>query len=263
MAVANKVEPTLADILENIVSMKETLVDVQTKISNLEKLEHKINEINENQNKFNSRVLQVEKSQEHISQCFDKQQVDIDKLLSSNKRLEKENVQLNNNLNKLYTLFYSEQEKRIQLEQYGRREMIEVSGIPSKDNENCVNIIKNICNLIDLNIENSIEIAHRIKNGDIIVKFRDRPSRDTLFRCKDKLKGKSTKDLGFKEERFIYINESLAFDNKKLLFNVRQKCRELGIKKVLTDNGIIKVKKDIPGSKWLTIKNRNDLDLLQ
>ena len=48
MAVANKVEPTLADILENIVSMKETLVDVQTKISNLEKLEHKINEINEN-----------------------------------------------------------------------------------------------------------------------------------------------------------------------------------------------------------------------
>ena len=170
MAVANKVEPTLADILENIVSMKETLVDVQTKISNLEKLEHKINEINENQNKFNSRVLQVEKSQEHISQCFDKQQVDIDKLLSLNKRLEKENVQH-------YTLFYSEQEKRIQLEQYGRREMIEVSGITSKDNENCVNIIKSICNLIDLNIENSIEIAHRIKNRDIIVKFRDRPSK--------------------------------------------------------------------------------------
>ena len=257
---AKKVEPTLADILENIVSMKETLVDVQTKISNLEKLKHKINEINENQNKFNSRVLQVEKSQEHISQCFDKQQVDIDKLLSSNKRLEKENVQLNN-LNNLYTLFYSEQEKRIQLEQYGSREMIEVSGIPSKDNENCVNIIKNICNLIDLNIENSIEIAHCIKNGDI-VKFRDRPSRDTLFRCKDKLKGKSTKDLGFKEERFIYINKSLAFDNLKLLFNACQKCRELGIKNVLTDNGIIKVKKDIPGSKWLTIKNGNDLDLL-
>ena len=84
-----------------------------------------------------------------------------------------------------------------------------------------------------------------------------------MFRCKDKLKGKSTKDLGFKEERFIYINESLAFDNKKLLFNVRQKYRELGIKKVLTDNGIIKVKNDIPSSKWLTIKNRNDLDLLQ
>ena len=67
MAVANKVEPTLADILENIVSMKETLADVQTKISNLEKLEHKINEINENQSKFNSRVLQVEKkSRTHI-----------------------------------------------------------------------------------------------------------------------------------------------------------------------------------------------------
>ena len=77
------------------------------------------------------------------------------------------------------------------------------------------------------------------------------------------MKGKSTKDMGFKKVRFIYINESLAFDNKKLLSNVCQKCRELGIKKVLTDNGIIKVKKGIPGSKWLTIKNRKDLDLLQ
>ena len=84
-----------------------------------------------------------------------------------------------------------------------------------------------------------------------------------MFRAKDKLKGKTTKDLEFNEEKFIYINESLAFDTKKLLFNVRQKCKELGIKKILTDNGIIKVKNDNPGSKWISIKNAHDLDMLQ
>ena len=263
MAATNKPEPTLADMMENIISMKATLTDVQTKISTLEKLEHKINEIKENQDKFNIRVVQVEESQEYISKCFEKQQGDIDKILATNTRLEKENIQLNSSINNLRTLFYSEQEKRIQLEQYGRREMIEVSGIPVKENENCINIIKRLASLIGLNVSNSIEIAHRYKNGDIIVKFRDRPSRDNLFRAKDKRKGKTMKDLEFNEEKFIYINESLAFDTKKLLFNVRQKCNELGIKKILTDNGIIKMKNDNPGSKWISIKNTHDLDILQ
>ena len=117
--------------------------------------------------------------------------------------MEKENIQLNSSINNLRTLFYSEQEKRIQLEQYGRREMIEVSGIPVKENENCIDIIKRLGSLIGLNVNNSIETAHRIKNGDIIVKFRDRPSRDSLFRAKDKLKGKTTKGLEFNEEKFI------------------------------------------------------------
>ena len=66
----------------------------------------------------------------------------------------------------------------------------------------------------------------------------------------------------FYEERFIYINKSLAFDTKKLLYNVRQKCKELGIKKILTDNGTIKVKNENPGSRWVSIKNLNDFDNL-
>ena len=90
MAATNKPEPTLADIMENIISMKATLTDVQTKISNLEKLEHKINEIKENQDKFTFRVVQVEESQEYISKCFEKQHGDIDKILATNTRLEKE-----------------------------------------------------------------------------------------------------------------------------------------------------------------------------
>ena len=43
--------------------------------------------------------------------------------------------------------------------------MIEVSGIPVKENENCIDIIKRLGSLIGLNVNNSIEIAHRIKNA--------------------------------------------------------------------------------------------------
>ena len=50
MAVSDKSEPSLTDIMENINSMKESdsaeIQDFQNKISKLEKLELKINEMN-------------------------------------------------------------------------------------------------------------------------------------------------------------------------------------------------------------------------
>ena len=193
MAATNKPEPTLADIMENIISMKATLTDVQTKISNLEKLEHKINEIKENQDKFNFRVAQVEESQEYISKCFEKQQGDIDKILATNTNLEKENIQLNSSINNLRTLFYSEQEKRIQLEQYGRRGMIEVSGIPVKENENCIDIIKRLGSLIGLNVNNSIEIAHHIKNGTLLLSLGTDHPGIVCLELKINLRGKQRK----------------------------------------------------------------------
>ena len=72
-----------------------------------------------------------------------------------------------------------EKAKRNSLEKYGKSEMIEVSEVPKSDREDCREIIYKICELVSIDIKKSkIEIAHRIKNGDIIVKFKDRISRD-------------------------------------------------------------------------------------
>ena len=49
-----------------------------------------------------------------------------------------------------------------------------------------------------------------MKNGDIIVKFKDRISRDLVYNNKLRLKENTTKDLGFTEETSIYINELLS-----------------------------------------------------
>ena len=56
----------------------------------------------------------------------------------------------------------------------------------------------------------NIEISHRTKNGSIIAKFSDRPSRDDLFTKKVNLKGIATADLVLGgDEHNIFINESL------------------------------------------------------
>ena len=159
-----------------------------------------------------------------------------------------------------------EKTKRNALEQYGRQEMLEVTGTPYKDGENCIDIIYKLCELTSTNIKKSkIEIAHRMKSGAIIVKFKDRPARDLLYSNKLKLKEKSRKDLGYRNETSIYINESLSFDTKKFLLDVRNKSRTLGYNTVIIDKGLIKVKtiNENRDNKWVKIANRNNLDKLK
>ena len=67
-----------------------------------------------------------------------------------------------------------------------------------------------------------------MKNDAIIVKFKDQPVCDLLHLNTLKLKEKSIKDLGYRNETSIYINESLSFDTKFFLFGVRNKSRTLG-----------------------------------
>ena len=104
-----------------------------------------------------------------------------------------------------------EKVKKNQLEQYGRREMLEISGILVAQDENCSDIMYKLCQITSTNIT---KVSHRTENGDIIAKFKDRPSRDALFANKYNLKEKSTKDLGFSSENSIFINESLSFNTK-------------------------------------------------
>ena len=163
------------------------------------------------------------------------------------------------------TTWKFKKQKRNALEQYGRREMLVGTGIPHKDAESCIYIIYKICELASTNIKKSkIEIAHRMKNGVIIIKIKDRPGRDLLQSCKLKLREKSIKDFGYRNGAPIYINDSLSFDTN-FFFDVRNKYRALGYNTVITDNELIKVKTIIENGdyKWVKTANRNDLDKLK
>ena len=96
----------------------------------------------------------------------------------------------------------------------------------------------------------------------MIVKFTDRTTRDQLYANRVNLKNKSSKDIGFQNETSIQLNESLSFDTKGLLYEVRKKCKTLAYKKIIMDNGIIKVKVD-NNTKWKKIENYGDLEALK
>ena len=107
-----------------------------------------------------------------------------------------------------------EKVKRNQLEQYGRREMLEISGIPVAQDENCTDIMYKLCQITSTDVKKTkIEVSHRTKYDGIIVKLKDRLS-VMLYLLTNNLKEKSTKDLGFSSENSIFINESLSFNTK-------------------------------------------------
>lgn len=255
----NNDEPTLKDVMRALQSsadrekeIKLTLNKIESRLVSLEVLK--------------ATVIDVEKSQKFLSgQCKDLE-TKVNTVDKNNKELKAENVFLNNKVKDLSRELENEKYKRNQLEQYGRREMLEISGIPQNSNENCVMLVHKLCDITDSNIKvTKIEVAHRIKNGDIIVKFKDRPSRDTLYNNKYNLKNKSAKDLGFDTENSIFVNESLSFDTRYLMFETRKKCKTLGYKKIITDNGVIKVKVDDGNGVtwWRKIKSLKDLDELK
>ena len=123
----------------------------------------------------------LEESQDFLSKRYEEQDKNIEEIKNTNSRLQKENDILQNKINTLTKDLAEEQLKRNSLEQYSRRKMIEISGIPDEHNEDCIELAHPVCKLAAVDIKKKkIEIAHRIKNGDIIVKFTDQPTQDQL-----------------------------------------------------------------------------------
>ena len=117
------------------------------------------------------------------------------------------------------------------LEQYSRRECVEIQGIPAPDHptkESTNDIVMKIASkFMDIDItEKDISVSHRLPvnkgyKGNriepaIIVKFVRRDTKVAFYRARSKLKNKTTRDLGYQAANGIYINESLTEMNKAL-----------------------------------------------
>ena len=97
----------------------EKLDTVQQKVDNL------ATRIESMEKKF----IEIEKLQDFQSETLENQSSHVAKILTENKTLKKENAVINRTLNDLHEDLELEKIKRNQLEQYGRREMLEISGI--------------------------------------------------------------------------------------------------------------------------------------
>ena len=123
--------------------------------------------------------------------------------------------------------------------------------------------------LMRLDIEpKDISVSHRLpasKNNKgkrpepvIIAKFVRRDVKETFYRARKKLRDLTTKDLGYKVSKNIYINESLTESNKALFKECVKVKKDLGFTYIWTSNGKIFLRKD-KESPVVQIKTKDDI----
>ena len=223
--------------------------------------------------KDSEEIQEISKAQEFVSDKYDEiltKAKEIDSKFATNATTQQTiNTQIEEIHKKLeINIKHTEQNRK-----YNQRDCLEVMGVPRFKNENCKEMIQNICKELHLILpNNAISTAHRLgqhpnKTGPppIIVKFALRDIRNDVFDLKGAAREKVTwRSYGIQT---LFINESLTPQKKKLLYNTKVFKREMfrvhGKIYVWTYKGDIYVRKDGEGNPRIRITSDNDLDKLR
>lgn len=157
------------------------------------------------------------------------------------------------------------------LEQYSRRDCLEIHGVPATDKENTSEIVVNVAKLLNVDLKpDDISVSHRLgtrksdsgkqQTPGIIVKLTRRELREKLYSARKHLRDKTTNDIGYTRiaPQKLFINESLTSSNQKLFSSCLKAKREYGYKFLWTNYGKILMRKD--GSSPV-VNIRNEIDL--
>ena len=167
--------------------------------------------------------------------------------------------EIKEDINKLGNDGFNVEIKLDELEQYTRRDCLEITGIPVVPNDSPALLVKEMSEIMGVNLnENDISIAHRLPptkkvKDRLIVKFTRREKRDEIYSKRKNLKSKRTKDLPsvvcepesavVSHKAQIHVNESLTPYRKRLLGRILQFKRDHNYKFIWTANGKIMLKK--------------------
>ncbi|EDO29108.1 predicted protein [Nematostella vectensis] len=125
------------------------------------------------------------------------------------------------------------------IEQYSRRDCLEIKGVPVTPTENTNDVVKKVGEHMKVEIlEEDISTSHRLPaprpnpnqrpakpgvhvnmpTASIIVKFARRDVRDRFYAGRKHLRYKSVRDIGLtRSDNKIYISESLSPGNRELV----------------------------------------------
>ena len=144
-----------------------------------------------------------------------------------------------------------------EVQQYSRRDCLEITGIPILPEENPKQRIKEIGTLIDVNVEDAnLAAAHRLPDTKnvkhrLIVKFVHRDKREEMYKKRRNLIGKNISNLPSVQAAMglaatsnnkIHINESLTGYRKQLFGRINDFKRKNNYKYLWTANGKIMLK---------------------
>ena len=243
---ADQDEPTLLEI-------KEMLVDIQISIASVVKenqaLKEEIEDLKDSVN-FNEKELQDLK--ESLQKTKDENKV-LRNLLDATKnqmKATKENLEAQKQeSDRLY-------EELDSLEQYTRKNSLEIRGIPDNAYPNTEVAIIKVAEALNITIEpEDIEISHKLKHGrGIVVKFCNHKIKSKLYKERTKLKDVRISDIfpGYpcygQQQQRIFINESLTAYRRGILSEANKRRRDGVLVSVWTLDGKIFAKASPDGS---------------
>lgn len=181
-------------------------------------------------------MSELAESVKFLSDSVDRVTVLTEKVNSELQALKKENEKLTASNGVLIKEVSSLKERMRDLEQYSRRTNLEISGIPVTPNENILDVVKDIGKALGVELqEQQVTAAHRIpsykreRTPSLIVQFQNKMTRDAwIGRYREKKSMTANEvNVNYPKQR-LYINEHLSPENKQFLYNLKQKCRELG-----------------------------------
>lgn len=239
------------DTMEDEITIKDVymkLIKIENKLKRIDIIEKQITD--------------MQSSLDFIDKKYEEQKLEILELKNSNVTLKTENKKLASSINSLKVEIGDLSEETNNLEQYGRREMVDIVGFPQSDEENTDNIVSDICeNLnIEINVNKDIEVSHRVSskpNAAIIVKFNNRRKRDEFYN-KGRKSHLKLNAFGYEDDSSIYINESLTFKNRTTFKRSKDALRNK-YKYIWLKNGVTLIKKDDQG-KIHKILSEKDID---
>ena len=155
------------------------------------------------------------------------------------------------------------------LEQYTRKNSLEIRGIPQDAYPNTEAAVIKVAEALNVTIEpEDIEFSHKLKHGrGIIVKFCNDKTKSKLYRERTKLKDVRISDLfpsypstGQQQQR-VFIHESLTAYRRNIVDEANKRRRDGTLFSVWTLDGKIFVKTSPDGSP-IRIFSEEDLDNL-
>ena len=245
-------------LLQKFCKMEENYDNV---IRIIKALEGKYSTLESNLSILKEDVNGVIVSQGHLNDMVESQKKEIAELKKTvnnivldNKNLKSENTKLHNKMDRAQFEICKGNYKHNDLEQYGRRDMVDIAGIPRGRNEDTDKIAIKVGELMGITITNDdIAISHRVStkpNAPIIVKFVSRRKRNLFFDNRKKLKDFRVKDLEMVGDckNKIYINESLTPANSAV-FREAKYCLGGTFEFIWTHNGVTFVKQNKTSTK--------------
>lgn len=203
---------------EHELTFEKILIEINKKLAQIPEIQSKVDALMVLKNT----VDKLELSVQHLSDQYDSVLAEMQKQATEITALKKRADSAgssNTNMNVL------ELQKQVNvLEQYSRRQNIEIHGLPVTQNENLLGKLNNLATKLSLPELSSSEVegVHRLppKTGKVpvvLVRFASRATRDQWMAKKAELKAASSD---------VYFLGNLTPQNKKLLWLMKEKAVE-------------------------------------